>query len=119
MKRCSTCNRTYTDPNLSFCIDDGTPLTTIETEDESTVVRARDTADDDWNAVAYRPPAPYVPPGTHDRPRRRGWPWVVGIAGAFVVWILALVALATITIIRRERARQNPSIVVRQPENSN
>ena len=27
MKRCPTCNRTYTDSSLNFCLDDGTPLT--------------------------------------------------------------------------------------------
>jgi len=26
MKRCPTCNRTYTDPSLNFCLEDGTPL---------------------------------------------------------------------------------------------
>ena len=121
MKRCSTCNRTYTDPNLSFCIDDGTPLRTVETEDESTVVRPRDNEDDDWNATAYRPPAPYVPPGgsMHDRPRRRVWPWIVGIAGAFLLGILALGIFAAVMVKRLERARQNPRITVRQPENSN
>lgn len=118
MKRCSTCNRTYTDPNLSFCIDDGTPLTAVETEDESTVVRGRDN-EDDWNPVAYRPPVPYVPPGTHDRPRRRVWPWVVGIAGAFLLGILALGVVAAIMVARMERARENPHVTVRQPENSN
>lgn len=120
MKRCSTCNRTYTDPNLSFCIDDGTPLTTVETEDESTVVRPRDNDEDDWNAMAYRPPAPYVPPGMHDKPRRRVWPWVVGIAGAFILGIIALGVVAAIMVTRRiDRATQNPHITVRQPENSN
>jgi hypothetical protein len=120
MKRCSTCNRTYTDPNLSFCIDDGTPLTTVETEDETTVVRARDNDEDDWNAMAYRPPVPYVPPGMHDKPRRRVWPWVVGIAGAFILGIIALGVVAAIIVTRRiERATQNPRTTVRQPENSN
>lgn len=119
MKRCSTCNRTYTDPNLSFCIDDGTPLTTVETEDESTVVRPRDNEENDWNPVAYRPPAPYVPPGTHDRPRRRVWPWVVGIAGAFILGILALSIFAAIRLQRSFRAHENPRITVRQPDNSN
>ncbi|HKS09619.1 MAG TPA: hypothetical protein VJS13_08750, partial [Pyrinomonadaceae bacterium] len=28
MKRCPTCNRTYTDLSLNFCLEDGTPLTT-------------------------------------------------------------------------------------------
>ena len=62
MKRCSTCNRTYTDPNLSFCIDDGTPLTTVDAADAATVVTPRGN-ENDWNAVAYQPPGPYVPPG--------------------------------------------------------
>ena len=57
MKRCRTCNRTYTDPNLSYCIDDGTPLITeAVADDESTVVntssRSERTTEDDWNAVA-------------------------------------------------------------------
>ena len=26
MKRCPTCNRTYADPSLNFCLEDGTPL---------------------------------------------------------------------------------------------
>src|SRR4051794_7719313 len=119
MKRCSTCNRTYTDPNLSFCIDDGTPLTRIETEDETTVVHPTVNADDDWNAMAYRPPAPYVPPGTHDKPRRRVWPWVVGIAGAFLLGILALGVVAAVMVSRMDRARQSPRVAVRQPDNSN
>ena len=29
MKRCPTCNRTFTDDALSFCLDDGAPLLTI------------------------------------------------------------------------------------------
>src|SRR5689334_21154394 len=118
MKRCSTCNRTYTDPNLSYCIDDGTPLRTVETEDESTVFRSRDN-EDDWKPVSYRPPVPYVPPGTHDRPRRRVWPWVVGIAGTFLLGIVALGIVAAVMFARMDRARQNPHIVVRQPDNSN
>lgn len=121
MKRCSTCNRTYTDPNLSFCIDDGTPLTTVETDDDTTVVRTRSEEDDEWNAVAYRPPGSYVPPGTEIKPRRRVWPWVVGIAGAFLLGILAIGIVASIILPRmmRERARENPRIAVRQPDNSN
>src|ERR1041385_650765 len=118
MKRCSTCNRTYTDPNLRFCIDDGTPLTTVETEDESTVVRSREN-EDDWNPVAYRPPMAYVPPGSEQKQRRRLWPWVVGIVGAFLLGILALGIAAAMMITRMERARENPRVVVHQPDNSN
>jgi len=122
MKRCSTCNRTYTDPNLSFCIDDGTPLTTVATDDDTTVVRPRDTADNEWNAVAYRPPSAYVPPGTQPKPRRRVWPWVVGIAGAFILGILAI-SVAAMIVVPRLRARQHerelPRVTTTKPANSN
>src|SRR5436190_10873941 len=42
MKRCPTCNRTYTDAALSFCPADGTPLVA--------------------DAPAYQQPAPQPPP---------------------------------------------------------
>jgi len=120
MKRCSTCNRTYTDPNLSFCIDDGTPLTNIEAEDDTTVVRPRGNEDDEWNATAYRPPSAYVPPGTGAaKPRRRVWPWVVGIGGAFLLGIVAISAIALILAPRLMRSRENPRVAVREPGNSN
>jgi hypothetical protein len=122
MKRCSTCNRTYDDPNLSFCIDDGTPLTPVALDDDITVVRPRNTEDNDWNSVAYQPPSSYTPPGTE--PKRRGaWPWVLGIAGAFVLGILALAIAAVLLIPRmmRERRLEQPPITANtnREENSN
>jgi len=110
MKRCSICNRTYTDPNLSFCIDDGTPLTTVETDDDTTVVRPRDKEEDEWNAVAYRPPSPYVPPGTDVKRRRRVWPWVVGLAGAFIIGMMALSVVALILVPRLQRQNQRVEV---------
>ena len=107
MKRCSTCNRTYTDPNLSFCIDDGTPLTPVEPQDESTVVTPRDTA-------AYRPPS-YVPPAAQ---RRRVWPWVLGIGGAFVLGIVAITIAAVMLIPRMSRSGSDRGVVV-EPGNTN
>jgi hypothetical protein len=112
MKRCTTCNRTYTDPSLGFCIDDGTPLTPVEPEDDSTVVRPKSHESDDWNALGYQPPRPYVPPGG-DGQRRRIWPWVIGIIGAFLLGILALSIAAAIILprlmrpVRTERASSN------------
>lgn len=123
MKRCSTCNRTYTDPNLRFCIDDGTPLTTVETDDDTTVVRPRDNEDEEWNAAAYRPPTPsYVPPGAEPvKKPRRVWPWIVGIAGAFLLGIVAISIGAAILVPRMMRAGQNERAraTVNQPRNSN
>jgi hypothetical protein len=132
MKRCSTCNRTYTDPNLSFCIDDGTPLTTLNSEDETTVVSPH-TREEDWNAVAYQPPGSYVPPGTQvGQPRRRAWPWIVGILGAFILGIVAIAIAAAILapkLIRSAKEQQQREATQNQqreaanantaPENAN
>ena len=117
MKRCSTCNRTYTDPNLSFCIDDGTPLTPVETEDDTTVVKPRGN-DDEWNAVAYRPPSAYVPPAAQTKPRRRVWPWVVGIAGVFILGIVGISIAAVILAPRLMKRNERPRVNI-TPANSN
>jgi hypothetical protein len=119
MKRCSTCNRTYTDPNLSFCIDDGTPLTPVAPDDETTVVKPRGN-DDEWNAVAYRPPSPYAPPSAQPKPRRRVWPWVVGIGGAFILGLLAI-SVAALIMVPRMRTRQTyrTRAPINVPENTN
>lgn len=122
MKRCSTCNRAYTDPNLSFCIDDGTPLTEVATEDDTTVVRPRGNEHDEWNAVAYRPPTSYVPPGVEQPGKqRRVWLWVVGIAGAFILGIVAISIAAAIFVPRLMRARQNEraSVNINEQRNAN
>ena len=121
MKRCSTCNRTYDDPSLSFCIDDGTPLRTVDTDDDTTVVRPRDTEDNEWNAVAYQPPEAYAPPGSNRAKRRRAWPWVVGIVGAFVLGILALAVAGVVLLPRMMRSAREERAVsnANRVENSN
>lgn len=107
MKRCSTCDRTYTDPNLSFCIEDGTPLTPVEPQDETTVVSP--------NEAGYRPPSAYVPPGTAPR-GRRVWPWVLGLLGAFLLGIVALSIAAVILVPRTMRNAQNERAATSTPE---
>ena len=117
MKRCSTCNRTYTDPNLSFCIEDGTPLTVVDPQDESTVVSPRG-PDTNWNEAAYQPPASYVPPGAQPR-SRRVWPWVLGIGGAFILGMIAISIAAAILVPKWIRSGQNQRVVVNEPRNTN
>ena len=118
MKRCSTCNRTYTDPNLSFCIDDGTPLMTVDADDDATVVTPRGN-ENNWNATGYQPPRTYVPPGTPVK-RRRAWPWVVGIFGAFILGILVIGIAAAFLAPRMIRRLEQEAINNNtEPGNSN
>ena len=117
MKRCSTCNRTYDDPNLIFCVDDGTPLTPVEADDETTVVRPRNTDANDWNAQAYLPPGSYVPAGSEAK-RRGPWPWVLGIGGAFILGIIALSVVGYVVMIRSQK-NERVSINSNRPVNSN
>jgi ketosteroid isomerase-like protein len=104
VKRCPTCNKTFTDRNLSFCVDDGTPLVTVEPpDDEATLVlpSSRDDSDSSSSssaasssrpdsaqpaAPAYQPPS-YVPPGSRTEAKRRTWPLLLGI---LVIGILVL-----------------------------
>src|SRR5258705_2500332 len=84
MKRCPTCNKTFTDKTLSFCIDDGTPLISVSLEDNSSN-RSDDRAD---LKAAYQPPGSYVPPGGNSK--RRVWPWVLGIVSVLVIGVVGL-----------------------------
>jgi len=71
MKRCPSCNRTYTDLSLNFCLEDGTPLTSdAPPVDPNATIRypsARDTGEPPPTEI-YRPqpqvvtPRPTTPP---------------------------------------------------------
>ena len=113
MKRCPTCKRTFTDQNLSFCTDDGTPLAKVEDEaGEETVVRpsASERAPEpsaSANPVqpAYQPPGSYVPPP--GQPKRKVWLWVVAILAIVLLAIAALGIAAAVFIPRMLRATAN------------
>ena len=85
MKRCPTCNRTYTDLSLNFCLEDGTPLAVdgpplIQTR-PSGIPRARDTSEPppteiyrpEPAVVAPRPTTPTPPPPTRPPPPPPQW----------------------------------------------
>lgn len=102
MKRCPTCNKTFTDRNLSFCIDDGTPLVTIDSEaDEVTRVSPhRDAgATEQAGVPVYLPPQPFVPSGTStDQRKRKAWPWVLGILGLLLLLLVGMGIAAAIFV---------------------
>lgn len=63
MKSCPTCNRTYTDASLNFCLEDGTPLVSKATTgiDPNATIRYTDPRDTKAPAAeAYRPAAAAV-----------------------------------------------------------
>ncbi len=98
MKRCPTCKRTFPDLDLTYCVDDGTPLTNEE-----------------WPANAYDPPGTYIP---LQQKERRVWPWVVGVVGAFILGVVALMIAAAIFVPRMVRQRQGDLPVVTTTENT-
>lgn len=115
MKRCPTCQKTYTDQNLSYCIDDGTPLIPIAVDEDETVVSRKQstsssTDSDDWNAVAYKPPGAYIPTQTR---RRKVWPWVLGIVALLVVVVvgLAIAAVVFVPSLTRRTANRNQNSI--------
>lgn len=126
MKRCPTCNQAFTDPNLSFCIDDGTPLQNVEAglgpdQDEATVVSsaARPQASAE---PAYQPPGDYVPPGTPPpKGGRSVWPWVIGCSAILLIAIVGLVIAGKflLPVIKGVGQNTNNANVNRENINSN
>ena len=116
MKRCPTCNKTFTDQNLSFCTDDGTPLIPVAPEDQpanaSSGVRKDSPApsynDSDWKAPSYQPPGSYLPPGQGNK--RRVWPWVLGTIAVLLIVIAGISIAAVLLLPRMMRSSTNRSI---------
>lgn len=121
MKRCPTCNRTYTDLSLNFCLEDGTPLTTDAPggPDPNATIRypsARDTAEPPPTEIYHPtpvatpraapppppPPPPQWSPTPPPPPRKKSnaiW-WILGGFAALVVigvgLIVMIIALASL-----------------------
>ena len=124
MKRCPTCNRTFTDRNLTFCVDDGTPLITVDVPDEETVVspHASARAQSPASPPVYQPPGSYAP-GSASGQKRKVWPWIVGLLAIFLLLVGGLVLAAVILIPRMVQrsgvANTNRNANVYSNENSN
>ena len=121
MKRCPTCNKTFTDRNLSFCIEDGTPLIEVEfPADEVTQVSpsqggSSSRPGSDPTIPAYQAPRAYAPPGTPPpQTKRRAWPWIVGILGLLLLLLvgMGLAAVYFLPKMIREVANDNSTVNV-------
>ena len=110
MKRCPSCNRTYTDLSLNFCLEDGTPLASDAPDPNATIryPSARDTSEPPPTEI-YRPAPPVVarptspppppPPPQYSPtpapPRKKSnavW-WILGGLAAFLVIGVGLVVM--------------------------
>lgn len=122
MKRCPSCNRTYSDLSLNFCLEDGTPLVASgpSAPDPNATIRypgARDTTEPPPTEIYHPPPAATPrqtapPPPQHwtptpsSPPRKKSnaiW-WILGglaavlvIGVGLVVMIIALASLGANT----------------------
>ena len=121
MKRCPSCNRTYTDLSLNFCLEDGTPLVTGApgTPDPNATIRypgPRDTSEPPPTEIYHPtaqpaprqtappppPPPPQWSPTPVQQPRKKSnavW-WILGgLAAAIVIGVglvIMLIALASL-----------------------
>jgi hypothetical protein len=121
MKRCPSCNRTYNDLSLNFCLEDGTPLIAAGAPDPNATIRypgPRDTSEPPPTEI-YRPSAPPVParqtapppppppqwsptpPAPPQKKSNAVW-WIFGglaallvIGGGLVVMLIALASLGS------------------------
>jgi hypothetical protein len=113
MKRCPTCKRAFDDDTLSFCLEDGTPLVAESAPrggSQETLVAPRSPATGSESGSALPPTqvysqlpgkstvsaSSYQPPVTPYRPKRKTWPWVIGVLALLSILAAAIVAAFTV-----------------------
>jgi hypothetical protein len=119
MKSCPTCQRTFDDQTLSYCLDDGTPLVEIY-DSQATLVNAPYRADTDPTRAATDPvrlaPEPtlvvspsyggYQPPPTETKSSGRG-KWILVAIGIPVALGVIVVISAAIGVIWLSQGSEN------------
>ena len=142
MKRCPRCNRTYTDPALNFCLEDGTPLVSNDPPKPATPTSpyssARNTAEPPPTEI-YRPDSPLMNQVAGFTPARPAPQWtgqpavqvkksntvwwvlgglaVVGVLGVFL--IIVIFALANMDTNQNSVGNNSNSAVVESDRNEN
>ena len=110
MKRCPSCNQSFSDDTLSFCLNDGAPLLSVSEP-------RRDSAQ---TTEVYRPSQPgndpYAPtPGWSPGPsgespqRSSALPWVIGSIVAVVLLGIGVVVIAAVIMIMLKASNTNNS----------
>jgi hypothetical protein len=130
LKRCPTCNKTFSEKHLSFCVDDGTPLVNVDPpDDEATVVRptaegssaeasGSPSASGERDSKPYQPPGSYIPPGSYHERKRQTWPWLLGIFAILAIVFAGLGFAAVVLIPRMMRASNTNANLNRNVEQS-
>jgi hypothetical protein len=100
MKRCPTCQRSFDDDSLSFCLDDGTPLASegLSRSDASTLVGSAPTRSYNPARKETIPASQFhLPSGSLETPRKKRsvWPWIV-VLTLLVLGVVAVVAIVLI-----------------------
>jgi len=120
MKRCPTCSRTFTDRNLSFCTEDGTPLITLPSDEAADdlpesanggAIPSEGTSANNQSREgtppAYQPPGSYALSGQESK--RKNWPWVVGILAVLLIGVIGI-GIAAIILPKLLRASVNKNL---------
>jgi len=142
MKRCPSCNRTYTDVSLNFCLEDGTPLVSDAAPSFDPHATVRYTQPPSTSAPPpteiYRPEQPlsnqvsqprtspsHWGPGPHVQPQKKSnavW-WIVGgvlVVGIIGVGLIILIlALASISSNNNTRNTNSNSGITNRNANAN
>jgi hypothetical protein len=136
MKRCPSCNRTYTDASLNFCLEDGSPLTQDgpPPADPNATMRyasARDTAEPPPTEIYHPSAQPFMPsqpaqpqwsPMPSAAPQKKSnalW-WVLGsLAVVAVLGIGLVVAFIAISNLGGNTNNSNSNRVANANVNSN
>jgi hypothetical protein len=125
MKRCPSCNRTYTDTSLNFCLDDGSPLTVDTGVDPNATIRYTDVHDTNSPPASSGQQTPLLnqvepsaqprqwapTPPVHPRKKSSAVWWVLG--GVVVVGVIGiglvvmLIALASLGSNSNENTNAN------------
>ena len=133
MKSCPTCKRTFEDDTLTYCLDDGTPLSGdtqgASTTDEPIVTPSTQTpggrhlANTEYGQLpgkatisATQSQIPNLPQYLASPPKRRRWPWIVaGLVGLFLIGGVIAAVILIPAMVRNSNNTNGSSVATSSP----